>query len=252
MIDVFTEQYGGIEVLHAAPAGCQDKPLPTVIFYHGFTSSKLVYSYFGVSLALAGFRVIMPDAPEHGARFQGDENARLTHFWQILHQSMTEYPALRDGLREKGLIDGDLLGVGGASMGAMTALGIMARHPEVHCVASLMGSGYYHSLAKILFPPLAIFSREDQAEFDSVLAHLKPYEASQHLVALARRPLLLWHGLEDDVVPAAESLRLQQTLEEEGMASQLTCVWEAGVKHRITPLGLDSTVAFFRQHLVNE
>jgi len=40
-------------------------------------------------------------------------------------------------------------------MGGMTALGIMAQHPEVRAVACLMGSGYFTSLADTLFPPAA-------------------------------------------------------------------------------------------------
>ena len=71
-------------------------------FYHGFTSSKLVYSYFAVALAQAGFRVVMPDAPDHGARFTGDEQVRLGQFWQILHGSLTEFAGLRDALYRAG------------------------------------------------------------------------------------------------------------------------------------------------------
>lgn len=80
MIEVKTEQPGDYEILQAFPAGLGEQPLPTIIFYHGFTSSKLVYSYFAVALAQAGFRVVMPDAPEHGARFNGDEQARSGQF----------------------------------------------------------------------------------------------------------------------------------------------------------------------------
>ena len=73
MIALEMRNLGGGEILHACPQESLDKPLPCIVFYHGFTSSKLVYSYFAVALAEAGFRVIMPDAPEHGARYQGDE-----------------------------------------------------------------------------------------------------------------------------------------------------------------------------------
>lgn len=121
-------------------------------FYHGFTSSKLVYSYFAVALAQAGFRVVMPDAPDHGARFMGNEQARLGQFWHILHGSLTEFAGLRDALYEAGLVAEHRLAVAGASMGGMTALGIMTHHPEVKSVACLMGSGYFTSLAKTLFP----------------------------------------------------------------------------------------------------
>ncbi|MCQ4033942.1 esterase, partial [Klebsiella pneumoniae] len=43
-------------VASACPQESLDKPLPCIVFYHGFTSSKLVYSYFAVALAEAGFR----------------------------------------------------------------------------------------------------------------------------------------------------------------------------------------------------
>ncbi|QDK21233.1 esterase [Leclercia adecarboxylata] len=243
MIELEIRQFGDLESVHAVPAGKLSQPLPVVIFYHGFTSSKLVYSYFAVALAQAGFRVVMPDAPDHGARFTGDEQARLGQFWPILHGNLTEFAALRDGLYQAGLVADERLAVAGASMGGMTALGIMARHPEVKCVASLMGSGYFTSLAPTLFPP------QPSASFAEMVSPLADWEVTTRLPRLADRPLLLWHGEEDDVVPAAETFRLQQALRHEGLDKNLTCLWEAGVKHRITPTVLDATVAFFRQHL---
>ena len=68
MIEIESRELADIPVLHAYPVGQKDTPLPCVIFYHGFTSSSLVYSYFAVALAQAGLRVIMPDAPDHGSR----------------------------------------------------------------------------------------------------------------------------------------------------------------------------------------
>ncbi|MCP6082520.1 esterase, partial [Klebsiella pneumoniae] len=92
--------------------------------------------------------VIMPDAPDHGSRFSGDAARRLNQFWQILLQSMQEFTTLRAAIAEEKWLLDDRLAVGGASMGAMTALGITARHPTVRCTASMMGSGYFTSLAR--------------------------------------------------------------------------------------------------------
>lgn len=154
MIEIESRELADIPVLHAYPVGQKDTPLPCVIFYHGFTSSSLVYSYFAVALAQAGLRVIMPDAPDHGSRFSGDAARRLNQFWQILLQSMQEFTTLRAAIAEENWLRDDRLAVGGASMGAMTALGITARHPTIKCTASMMGSGYFTSLARSLFPPL--------------------------------------------------------------------------------------------------
>ncbi|MDW7484349.1 esterase [Klebsiella pneumoniae] len=238
MIALEMRNLGGGEILHACPQESLDKPLPCIVFYHGFTSSKLVYSYFAVALAEAGFRVIMPDAPEHGARYQGDEAGRMQCFWPILQQNFREFPALREAIIAEGWLEGERLAVAGASMGGMTALGIMTHYPELNSVACLMGSGYFRSLSQTLFP---------SPDFD--VDSLNEWDVSHQLASLARRPLLLWHGDADDVVPPEETFRLEQALRQADLAARLTCVWQKGVRHRITPEALATTVAFFQQHL---
>lgn len=242
MIEIYNERLAGVEVLHAVPTGMKHSPLPTVIFFHGFTSSKLVYSYFAVALAQQGFRVVMPDALDHGARYSGNAHIRLQQFWPILKNSIDEFSTLYQALLKMGGVVDGRLAVGGASMGGMTALGVMARHPEVRCVASLMGSGYFTTLAQTLFPPLV-----DVRE--KVIVSLKDYDVGERLAELGNRPLLLWHGEEDDVVPAVETFRLQQALAANKLDQNLTCVWETGVKHRITPEALETTCEFFARHL---
>jgi fermentation-respiration switch protein FrsA (DUF1100 family) len=83
----------------------------------------------------------------------------------------------------------------------MTALGIMTHHPELNSVACLMGSGYFRSLSQTLFPSPG-FDGDSLSEWD----------VSHQLASLARRPLLLWHGDADDVVPPEETFRLEQAL----------------------------------------
>lgn len=242
MIELDVRTLADSEILHAFPAGKGDQPLPCIVFYHGFTSSKLVYSYFAVALAQAGFRVVMPDASEHGARYQGDEQGRMSHFWQILQKNFHEFSALREAILQQGWVDGQRLAVAGASMGGMTALGLMTQHPDIACVASLMGSGYFIQLSRTLFPP-------QEADFAAQQDALARWDVTQQLATLADRPLLLWHGDADDVVPPIETQRLQQALVNAGLDQHLTCQWQAGVRHRITPEALSCTVDFFRRHL---
>ena len=40
MIEIYDERAGDIAVIHAVPQGQYHQPLPTVFFYHGYTSSK--------------------------------------------------------------------------------------------------------------------------------------------------------------------------------------------------------------------
>lgn len=249
MIELSTETFAGIECLHATPAGQQHKPLPTVLVWHGFTTSKEVYANFAVVLAQAGMRVVMPDAQMHGTRYDGDAEHRLRSFWSILHSNIEEVPPLLAALQARGLIDGERIAVAGASQGGMTALGAMVSNPQLKCVACLMGSGYFMSLSRTLFPPLTLDSPQAQQRFTGLLAPLARYDVSQQLEKLAARPLLLWHGDADELVPHAESARLVAALRSAGLDQQLTWVSEPGTSHRITPEALAATAAFFRQHL---
>ncbi|VEA61721.1 esterase [Serratia plymuthica] len=250
MIEIHDERVGDVAVIHAVPAGQYHQPLPTVFFYHGYTSSKEVYAYFAYALARTGFRVVLPDADLHGERFDGDERRRLASFWEILKRNIDELPALKTQFAQRGLIADGRIGVAGASMGGMTALGSFARYPWIKAAASLMGSGYYTSLAQTLFPPL-----DEQgnlltaAGFEARIAVLADYGLEHQLEKVTDRPLLLWHGDADDVVPAAESLRLATELRQSDRDRQLTFITEPGVKHRITPLALSATADFFRRVL---
>ncbi|QWA10261.1 esterase [Sodalis ligni] len=249
MVEMHQENIGGIEVIHAVPAGQYAQPLPTIFFYHGYTSSKDVYSYFGYALAKSGFRVILPDAPMHGARFNGDEQQRLAHFWDILRANIDELPALKDSLERQGLIDRGRMGICGASMGGMTALGAMARYPWLTAVAEFMGSGDYLRLARTLFPPVPLTSSARQKEFEQRMAPLAEYEVFHQLDKLSDRPLLLWHGDADPLVPAEESRRLYQALAARGSAGRVTYITEPGVGHKITVSALAAAVLFFQRHL---
>lgn len=171
MVEMHQEYVGDIEVIHAVPAGGYASPLPTLFFYHGYTSSKEVYSYFGYALALAGFRVVLPDALMHGARFDGDEQRRLLHFWDILRQNIDELPALYAHYRQQGQIDGRRVGVCGASMGGMTAPGALARFDWLMSAAALMGSGDYMRLSRTLFPPVTSDAPDYERRFAAALSY---------------------------------------------------------------------------------
>ncbi|MEE3661233.1 esterase [Brenneria sp. g21c3] len=249
MVEISLDSINGIDVLHAVPGGKKDLPLPTIFFFHGYLSSKEVYSYFGYALAAAGFRVILPDAAMHGARFDGNEARRLRHFWDILQSNIQELPDYVDAYRQRGLLADRRIGVCGASLGGMSALGAMARYPWISAVAAFMGSGYFSTLSRSLYPPVPAGSAEAESVLRSLSATLAEYDVSSRLENLADRPLLLWHGEADDVVPAEESARLYQALQANHPGGNLTYLTEAGVTHRITPTALRAGGDFFRRYL---
>lgn len=239
----------GWPTLHAAPAARFDEPLPTVLVYHGFTRSKELDSNLAVMLARAGLRAVLPEAQGHGERFDGDAALRLTRFWDILKSCIDELPLLRDALQARGWVDGNRLGVAGLSMGGFVVLGALARYDGLRAGVSWMGSGHYLSLARTLYPPLGAYTPATAAAHEGHLTPLADYDPSLRLERLARQPLLLWHGVRDEVVPFSESARLYAELVRHGYADQVEFVADPMATHKLPVAGAEAGVAFLRRML---
>lgn len=245
MVEMYEENIEGIQVIHAVPAGRYQQSLPTIFFYHGFTSSKEIYSYFGYTLAKAGFRVILPDARLHGARADGDQARQMASFWSILQGNVEELPMLKDFFVRKGLADPERLGVGGVSMGGMTTMAALVKFPWIKVAANLMGSGYFIRLSQHLFPACEAGDSAQRSAFEREAASLLSLDITGKSALIANKPLFVWHGEEDDVVPFGESQRLRQEMAESGADTNLTFISEAGAKHKVSVSALAETLAFF-------
>lgn len=249
MVEMYEETVEGIQVIHAVPAGQYQQQLPTIFFYHGFLSSKEIYSYFGYTLAKAGFRVILPDALMHGARAEKDEARTVANFWGILQNNIDELAILKDVFVGRGLADPQRLGVGGVSMGGMTTMAALVKFPWVKVAANLMGSGYFARLSHHLFPAYNAGDIVSRDVFEREVAPLLSLDIGGKAALIADVPLFVWHGEEDDVVPFAESQRLRQELSESGADANLTFISEAGAKHKVSVYALAEATAFFAAKL---
>ena len=249
MVEMYEENIEGIQVIHAVPAGHYQKQLPTIFFYHGFLSSKEMYSYFGYTLAKAGFRVILPDALMHGARAESDEAKCVAHFWRILQNNVEELAMLKELFVGRGLADPQRLGVGGVSMGGMTTMAALVKYPWVKVAANLMGSGYFSRLSHHLFPAFSAGDTAQRDVFERDVAPLLSLDVTGKTALFADKPLFVWHGEQDDVVPFGESLRLQQELAAGEATANLTFISESEAKHKVTVHALSEATAFFAQKL---
>lgn len=249
MIEMYQEEVQGIQLIHAVPAGQYHHALPTIFFHHGFTSSKEIYSYFGYLLALVGYRVILPDAPLHGARADGNESRLLANFWQILQSNVDELGILQESFVSRGLADPARLGVGGVSMGGMVTMASLVRFPWIKVAACLMGSGYFNALSEHLFPAYDVEDAAQREAFQRAHAPLLGWDIRGKTSQLAERPLFVWHGEEDDVVPFGESQRLRDEMKASGNATLLTFLAEPGAKHKVSVNASAEATAFFHQHL---
>lgn len=249
MVLMGEESIEGIPALHAFPAEKAELPLPTIFFFHGYTSSKELNACFGYLLAQAGFRVVMPEAPMHGARFNGDEGLRSYSFWEILKTNIDELPLYRDHYARRGLIEHERIGVGGTSMGGFAALGCLARYRWIKAAANYMGSAYFTQLSTTLYPPPPITTGENQAEALSRMEALHEYDPSRTIAHLANRPLFVWHGEQDEIIPFEESRRLRDYLLTTAKSANLTFLSDAKAGHKVPMAAVEAGVEFFRRQL---
>lgn len=243
------QRIGGQPALHACPLAQADAPLPTVLVYHGFTRSKELDCNLALMLARAGLRVVMPEADGHGERFDGDAAARQRRFWHILRSSLDELPALRADLQARGWIADGRLGVAGLSMGGFVALGALARFDWLRVGVSWMGAAHFHDISRTVHPPLGRCDAQTAAAHEACMAQLHPVEPGQCLDRLATRPLLLWHGERDEVVPFSESARLHAEMRRRGLADRLELVAEPVATHKLTQAGAEAGVRFLERQL---
>ncbi len=185
----------------------------------------------------------------HGARAEQDESVLLKNFWRILQNNVTELALLKETFVARGLADEKRLGVGGVSMGGMTAMAALVQYPWVKAAANLMGSGYFSSLSDHLFPAYGGGSELSREDFERQTALLLSLDISNKTSIIAKKPLFVWHGEKDDLVPYIESLKLKQALESYNQAAALTFSSEPEAQHKGSVDGSIPAPDVFAAHL---
>ena len=130
---------GTIPLLEVIPEDKIGEKLPLIIYYHGWQSQKELTLTQGRYLARAGFRVLLPDAFNHGERRNPMTDIPSLTFWQSIHTNLFEFGYLVNAMKKKGLVE-DQIGVGGVSMGGMTTAALLTHHPEIKAAACVMGT----------------------------------------------------------------------------------------------------------------
>lgn len=245
---ISTELAGGIEVLHARPADAGDSRLPGVLLLHSFTQSKELVSFQAYMLAETGLRVIVPDAPGHGVRFDGDGAKRLRNFWQICELYSSELTSIRQAFDP--LLHPTRIGVAGISMGACAALAATVKHGWIAATAALMGSAYFTELSRTVHPPLGRYDAAVADEHDRTIEAMGLTDPSKLIERLSDRPLFLWHGHKDDVIPHANTLKLFSELRSINGHGFSRVVLDPTGSHRVTDLAAREVVDFFKKTLV--
>ena len=182
-----------------------EKPLPTIIFYHGWGSSKESQRMRGLIYATVGFQVLIPDALYHGQRDPIDhrpENGK--YFWKTIFNNVEESDILIGNIIKKYNGDPDNISVAGSSMGGFTAAGVFTHNPLIKSLIVFNGSCAWEDSNESLMKNLEILITDEIKEIQDNVIKLDPIN---HLDKLKDRDILMVHGEADSSV-SIDSQRL--------------------------------------------
>ncbi|GGH88445.1 putative esterase YitV [Pullulanibacillus pueri] len=228
------------------------RPLPLVIFWHGWTSGKesnLRYAYLA---AKKGFRVILPEATGHGERLNElSEEERQFGFWQVVLQNIQETKQLKDAMEAKGLILNDRIALAGSSMGGITTYGCLRAYDWIKVAVPLMGTPSYRDFADHIvseFQKTGIAIPYNDEQIQALFVALSPYDLSETPEQVKDVPLLMWHGMKDPVVPAEHDLQFFNLLKDKGYSDK-HFIQDPQAGHNVSREGLFAFANWLEKYL---
>ncbi|PLT30410.1 prolyl oligopeptidase family serine peptidase [Peribacillus deserti] len=255
MINISKESIHHIPVLHIVKQDKSKEKLPFIIFIHGITSAKEHNLHYAYLLAEKGFRVILPDALYHGER-EADlsENKLMLSFWDIVIKTIAEIEVLKDYYESQGSIDSSRIGIAGTSMGGIITYGALTKYSWIKAGVSLMGNPAYVSYAKRQIEALRQAKMDiplTDEELENLYSLLAPYDITLNTEKLAGRPVFLWHGEKDNVVPFQDAYNFYESMSAEygNDRDKIAFLLDKNASHKVSREGLLRTQEWFVKHL---
>ena len=237
---------GTLPILEVVAHENRNKKLPLIVYYHGWQSSKELNLTQARYLAREGFRVLLPDAMNHGDRKQPVSKIPSLTFWQSIQSNLFEFGFILDHFRKIGVV-ADVIGVGGTSMGGMTTCALLTHHPEIKAAACVMGSPKPVAYKERIQHFAREYDRYLPEDYDELVNWIPAYDLSLHPETLAGRPLLIWHGTADTVVPYDH---VAQFMQEQKDTPNITFMDEEE-GHLVRTQTMEKVTAFFVKKLLN-
>ena len=231
---------GTIPILEVVPENKVNEKLPLVVYYHGWQSQKELTLTQGRYLAREGFRVILPDAFNHGKRKNPMTDIPSLTFWQSIHTNLFEFGYIINTYKKLNLVD-DIIGVGGVSMGGMTTAALLTHHPEIKAAACVMGTPKLVAYRERIFKHASQMERFFPEDYNHLLSWIPEYDLSLNTDKIAGRPLLFWHGQQDVIVPYDHVVEF---IEENKDKENIQFI-DADEEHLVRPATMEKITTFF-------
>lgn len=253
MIGVFRKTIATVPALVIVDHAKEDDALPTITYFHGFTSAKEHNLPLAYLLAEEGYRVILPDSMLHGEREREiSSQKKQISFWDIVMQNVEELQDIKKELHSKKRVLNDRFGVAGTSMGGITTAAALTQYPWIKTAGILMGSPKITTYAKTLVDSFKKMG--DLPVTDDVIEHLyvrlEHFDLSKQADKLNERPVLFWHGENDPVVPFDHSYTFyEEARQHYTNQEKIQFIKEANRDHKVSRYAILETVKWFKQHL---
>lgn len=236
---------GTIPVLEVVQENLKHQTLPLIVYYHGWQSQKELTLTQGRYLAREGFRVVLPDAFNHGKRKNPMTDIPSLTFWQSIHTNLFEFGYILDYYQKKDLAD-ERVGVGGVSMGGMTTSALLTHHPEIMAAACVMGTPKLLAYRDRIFHHASQMDRFFPEDYDHLLNWIPDYDLSLNIDKLDGRPFLVWHGTQDKIVPYTH---VRDFIEENTHLENIEFIEEEEA-HLVRPQTMEKITAFFVEKML--
>lgn len=238
------EEINGIPCLKFKPIGYEGL-MPTVIYYHGWHSSKEFMIFEAQIIATNGYQVIVPDALYHGERnpINHDDPENLDKYlWTIILQSVKESSKFMEDVINEHDADPKRIAVMGSSMGAMIAGGVFVHNPNLKCLIAFNGTfAWQEFIDKNYVEP----AKTNNMEF------VKNYDPMSNIDKINERAILIIHGIEDTSVPIESQRYFYDNVSPLYMRNpeMLGFIEEINVNHRTTIGMLQDAVSWLKKCL---
>lgn len=251
MVEILQRKLQDVPILEVVADEHRYQATPLVVFYHGWRSEKELVLTQARKLAQKNIRVILPDAMNHGQRQQPVSTLPSMTFWNSIQGNLAEFQLIIDFYRQRHLILNDQIGVGGYSMGGMTTGALLTQHPEIKAATIIMGTPNLNAYAQLVREHAAkhhLYLPDDMQQLTSWIDY---YDLNRHPETINHRPLLFWHGTEDERIPYAQSRDFFDRIQPQPYAEQVAFITGYQAKHLVKIPLMEKIANFFDYYLTD-